>query len=312
MLRKLNQPVLVTGSTGFIGSNLVRELLNKKINPHIIVRDESNLWRIKDIIKNTQVHYADLINFTEINSLVKKIKPRTIFHLAAYGAYAFQNDKELIKSSILDSTINFLDICAETGFDVFINTGSNSEYGFMDHAMSEVDTLKPNSYYSVFKSAATLYCQYTSIEKRLPIITVRPFHVYGPYEENTRLIPVLVNHLLNNKCPPLVDPDISRDLIYINDVIELLLLIAQNPTNNGDIFNIGSGKQYTIKEIFDITSELIGANIKPKWNTMKNRSWDQKKWVSDMTKVKTVLNWEPNISLKQGLSDFIQWSKNNY
>ena len=85
--------------------------------------------------------------------------------------------------------------------------------------MKETDLLEPNSYYAIFKAATTLFCHYESISKKLPIITVRPFHVYGPYEDKTRFIPVLVNHLLQKKCPPLADPEISRDLIYIDDAM---------------------------------------------------------------------------------------------
>ena len=96
--------------------------------------------------------------------------------------------------------------------------------------MKETDLLTPNSYYAVFKAASTLYCQYESIRKKLPIISIRPFHVYGPYEENTRLIPTLISKLLNNQSPPLVASNIARDMIYIDDVVDFYLMIASKPS----------------------------------------------------------------------------------
>ena len=106
--------------------------------------------------------------------------------------------------------------CKKFKFNVFINAGSNSEYGFRKEKMNENDLVKPNSDYAVFKSASTLFCQQESIINKLPIITVRPFHVYGPYEEPTRLIPTLIRNLLKNKDSRLVSPDIVRDLIFVD------------------------------------------------------------------------------------------------
>ena len=178
--------------------------------------------------------------------------------------------------------------------------------------MSENDLLIPNSYYAVFKAAATMFCQYESSINKLPIITVRPFHVYGPYEEPSRLIPTLITNLLRNKKSRLVSPDIARDVIFVDDAIDLYLMIASKPSINGDIFNIGSGIQKTIKEIYLNLSKLLNFNTQPEWNSMKNRSWDQKNWKADMTKVKNKFNWKPKYNLKRGLTKTISWHKKFY
>ena len=213
MLSKVKQPILITGASGFIGSNLLRFFISKNIKVNIILRKKSNIWRIKDIIKKSKVFYVDLRDKKNLSKVIKKIKPKSIFHLATYGAYAHQNKFDLIKSSILDGTVNLINECKKIKFNVFINTGSNSEYGFRKNKMKESDLLTPNSYYAVFKAATTLFCQYESILNKLPIITVRPFNVYGPNEEPTRLVPTLIKNLLNNKDTPLVSPDIPRDLM---------------------------------------------------------------------------------------------------
>ena len=178
--------------------------------------------------------------------------------------------------------------------------------------MSENDVLVPNSYYSVFKSSATLLCQYESIANNLSITTVRPFHVYGPYEEPTRLIPTLIHQLINNKKSKLVSPKISRDLIFIDDVINFYLLVGTKEKLRGEIFNLGFGKKITIKDIYDYLKKITHSKVNNKWNSMKNRSWDQTVWYSNMTNVKNKLNWKPKINFKKGLYKTLIWYKNFY
>jgi len=312
MLNKIEPPILITGASGFIGSNLLRFFISKGISVNIILRKKSNIWRIKDIIDKAKIFYVDLTEKENLANVIQKIKPKSIFHLAAYGAYSHQNQAMLIKSNILDATVNLINECKKFKFRTFINTGSNSEYGFKRKKMKESDLLTPNSYYAVFKAATTLFCQYESILNKLPIITVRPFHVYGPYEKPTRLVPTLIKNLLNNKDTPLVSPDIVRDLIFIDDAINLYLTIASRPSIKGDIFNIGTGTQKTIEEIYLNLSELLHCNIKPKWNSMKMRYWDQKIWKADMSKIKKKFKWKPKHNLKQGLTKTITWHKKFY
>ena len=312
MLKKIPTPILITGAKGFIGSNLLRRLIHKGYETNIIVRTKDNCWRIEDILNKTNIFFEDLNNFKLINKIINKLKPKTIFHLAAYGAYEYQNEIEKIKKVNLDATINLLKTCSKQGFKAFVNTGSNSEYGFKKKPMKETDFLAPNSYYAIFKAATTLFCHYESISKKLPIITVRPFHVYGPYEENTRLIPTLISKLLNNQSPTLVSSNIARDMIYIDDVVDFYLMIASKPSTNGDIFNIGSGHQKTIKEVYFSISNIIKSNLKPKWNSMNNRSWDQTTWKADMSIVKKRFKWKPKNNLKQGLTKSINWHREFY
>jgi len=310
MEKLIKTPILITGSTGFIGANLTHYLVSEGYEVHLIIKNQSNTWRLNSIINNINLYNADLTEFDKIESIINKIKPKTIFHLATYGAYPYQNEMEKIKFVNLDCTINLLKICEKYNFDIFINTGSNSEYGFKEELMKESDILEPNSYYSVFKSASTLFCQYESIHKELPIVTLRPFHVYGPYEEPTRLIPVLINNLLNNNCPPLVAPQVKRDFIYIQDVIDFYIMVSTKLIGLGKIFNIGSGNQYSIEEVVRVAIDITNSTVKPKWNTMSNRVWDSEKWGADMSLVQEIYNWESNYNLYDGMKKTIQWYKN--
>ena len=111
----------------------------------------------------------------------------------------------------------------------------------------------------------------------------------------------------------MVDPKISRDLIYIDDVVDFYFKLIGSRIPYGDIFNLGSGKSYTIEEIFNKVKKLTKSSVIPEWSTMKNRSWDQENWVSSMEKAKKLLKYKTKISLESGLKSTINWiKKNNY
>jgi len=311
-IKKIKQPILITGAAGFLGSNFVRFFVLQNTKVHILIKKNSDTWRIKDIVHKTNCHYVDLKDKNKLEKTIKKIKPKTIFHFAANGAYSYQDNPNSIKENILDGTINLLNECSKYKFTTFINTGSSSEYGFKNVKMKETDFLVPNSHYSMFKSAATLYCQNESLIKDLPIVTVRPFHVFGPYEEPSRLIPTILNNFIKNKKTKLVSPNISRDLIYIDDVINFYILISQKKNLRGKIFNLGFGKKISIKLIYDYLKKITNSQLINKWNSMNNRKWDQPVWYADMSYVKTKLKWSPKINYKKGLYKTYVWHKKFY
>ena len=178
--------------------------------------------------------------------------------------------------------------------------------------MKEKDILKPNSYYSVFKISSTLFCQFQSFFNNLQIVTIRPFHVYGPYEEPRRLIPTLMSNMILNRKIKLVSPNISRDLVYVTDVINFYILIASKKNLKGQVFNLGFGKKITINKIYNYLKKITKYKKKNKWNSMKDRLWDQTIWFSDMSYVKKQLNWKPKINFKQGLKETLIWHRKFY
>jgi nucleoside-diphosphate-sugar epimerase len=311
MLNDLKGPILVTGASGFIGANLVRRLVALRPDVHVLLRDEAKLWRIQDILPKLNAHRVDLTDRKAVFECVRDVKPRTIFHLAVYGAYPFQKDVAKIEATALHGTMNLLDAAEESGFDAFINVGSSSEYGFKNAPMKETDVLEPNSHYAVFKAAATNYCAYEAASKELPVITLRPFSVYGPYEEPTRLVPTLLDKLLQGTLPPLASPDIARDYTYVDDFVDACLAAAAHPEFGGQVFNVGSGRQTTLKEIVDLAIKLTGAEVTPQWGTMGARIWDQKVWVADVSKSKEKLGWVSRTDLESGLLKTIAWLKAN-
>ena len=303
---------LITGASGFIGSVLLRKLITQKQKVHLILRKNSNTWRIDDLLNKISIHYSDLSDVKVLNEIIKKVKPNIIYHLATNGAYSYQNDaNQIIETNIL-GTWNLLQACNTVNYDLFVNTGSSSEYGFKQFPMREIDLLEPASYYAVTKSAQTLLCSHIARQEKRPIVSFRPFSVYGPFEEPKRFIPTLMKALYFNKKMNLVSPETARDQIYVDDVVEAYLKIEELKKHPGEYFNIGTGIQSTIKDVVDTAVKVTGKTVKFEWEKMASRSWDSKNWVADISKARQLLKWTPKVNLEQGLKLTWDWFQKNY
>jgi nucleoside-diphosphate-sugar epimerase len=299
--------VLITGATGFVGSNLCRRLLNEGHEVFCLLRPEHEPWRIEGIRADVRIHTVDLMDQVRLSTLVSEVRPEWIFHLAAYGAYSWQADLDrLIRTNLL-STINLMQACLETGFEIFINTGSSSEYGLKDHAPAPTESIDPNSYYAVTKASATLFCRYTASRFHLPVPTLRLYSVYGPFEEPGRFIPTLIVRGLEGSLPPLVDPLVARDYVYVRDVEDAYVRLASQPLGtNGDIFNVGTGTQTTIAEVVELARRVLGLSAAPEWGSMPRREWDTSIWRAD-NRTLVARGWQPHVNLETGFGETIRW-----
>jgi len=298
---------LVTGAAGFVGANLVRHLLTEGHQVHVICRPESDLWRLDDIKDDLLMHKAALADKEILTACMEKVRPDWVFHLAAHGAYSWQNDLERIISTNVLGTANLLYACAKTGCDAFISAGSSSEYGYKDHAPKEDECIEPNSEYAIAKAAATHLCALYAQKRGFPTTVLRLYSVYGPYEDKGRLIPTIIENGLKGKLPPLVDPTISRDFIYIDDTVAAFIAAAIQETKPGSIYNLGTGKQITLREVIALAREIFAINEEPQWGSMPNRKWDTSVWVANNEKICRELNWQPKYSFKEGLAKTAQW-----
>ena len=303
--------VLITGSTGFIGANLVRRFLKIGAEVPILTRTTSNKWRINDIFKDVNEYCVDLLDYEKLASIVLDIAPEIIVHTAVYGGYPFQKDiKKIIESDFI-GTVNLVNACKKVDFELFVNTGSSSEYGIKSRPMSEEDILEPVNDYGVSKSAATLYCQAVAIREKIPIVTLRLFSPYGYYEDPTRLIPSVVISCLKGINPEISSPNSVRDFIFIEDVIDAYMKIIETSDIGGEIFNIGYGEQHSVGEVVNKIAELTGNNVRPEWGSAPKRVNEPNVWQADITKANDVLNWEPKYSLDEGLAKTIKWFREN-
>lgn len=305
--------VLITGGAGFIGANAARAFL--ALGNQIIVAEKegADLWRLDEIKDKITIRFTDLTNAGEIEKFVAEIKPNIVLHFATYGAYQrFQQDIATTIDVNLKGTINLLHACQKVGVEAFINTGSNSEYGIKKTPMKETDILEADNLYGITKGAVTMYCQMMARKFGFPVVIIRPFAVYGPFEEKGRLIPEIITAYAKNEAPKLSSPDSVRDFIFIEDLMEGYLAVIKHIEKiKGEIFNLGSGKQTSIQEVVSVVKEITNASIEPNYGTLEKAQTEPKTWVADISKAKKMLDWEPKHTLEEGLAKNIEWFKKN-
>ncbi len=300
--------VIVTGATGFVGANLARRLLSEGHEVHLLLRQGHASWRIAEIASLVHCHEVDLGDRESLHHAFALIQPEWVFHLAVHGAYSSQTDLQQMVQTNIVGTINLVEAAVGAGVAAFVNTGSSSEYGLKDHAPTENEWLDPNSYYALTKASATQYCRHIAHRSGLHLPTLRLYSVYGPYEEPTRLIPALVTRGLRGELPPLVDPAVSRDYVYVDDVVEAYLLAATVPDQEiGAVYNVGTAVQTSLREVVDVARRVMAIAAEPVWDSMPNRGWDTNVWVSDNRKIRLALGWCPRVAFEAGLCRTIDW-----
>ena len=304
--------VILTGGTGFIGANLARRLLRDGHQVHFFVRKGYQPWRIEEIRQDIVLYELDLQDQAQLEKALKQIGPDWIFHLAAYGSSSTQKDwRQMVEANIV-GTISLVEAALKIGFQAFIHIGSSSEYGWKDHAPAEAERLDPNSPYALTKASATMFCRYTAIDRKANVITLRPYSIFGPYEDFGRFMPTLIVKGLDGSLPPLVNPNVARDFLYVDDFVEACILAATRADQEpGSIYNCGTGVQSTIQEVVRLAKGVLSIVDEPKWGSMENKIWDTHVWVSDSRRIQKVLGWCPRHDLEKGFKCMVSWFKDN-
>ncbi len=304
---------MITGGAGFIGANIVNRLLDlghKNIN--LIIKESTDLTRLKNAIKKINLYKVDLLDKELLQKIVNKINPSIIIHLATYSQYRNQQAVLPMIESNIKATLNLLNSTRKLNYDVFINTGSSSEYGIKDKPMKESDLLEPISFYASTKASATLLCQVFAKEYNKPIVTLRPFSVFGPLEEDERFIPTIIKSVIKNKPIKVTSGKQRRDFIYIDDVVDIYIKIMSNGKRlSGQILNMGTGVEHSNDEVVQKLFKVTGKKVKVEKGAFPKRLWDTSHWVADISKTKKSLKWKPRFTLEYGLKKTYEWSLRN-
>jgi len=305
------EKVFITGATGFVGSNLARRSLEQGAEVFINIRKTSDMWRIRDILHDVNPIPVDITEYGKLKDSIKKIQPDFIFHTAAYGGSADQKNTEKIIETNIIGTVNLLRSCRNIDINLFVNTGSSSEYGIKASAMAESCLLEPVTEYGVSKAAATLYCRTIAVTEKLPVVTLRLFSPYGAYEQKSRLVPSLILAALQKINPRIASRQFVRDFIFIKDVLDAYEAVIDIKNPSGKIFNIGSGQQHSVGEVVDGIIKILGNEVI--YETGIPQIWKSEPtfWQADIQKAKSELHWEPRYSLEKGLAATIDWFKVN-
>lgn len=303
--------IFVTGATGFVGANLVRTLLKKNYEVHIIKRKNSDVWRIKDVLPKLHLHEIDLLEKRFLARLLQTLKPNVIFHLANLGLYG-GIDAPLNKSLEvnLQGTVNLIEAADSIDYECFINTGSSAEYGDKNTPMKEDDVCQPTSNYALAKLASTLYAKSYATKTNKPLATLRLFSPFGPFDHPARFITETILKLLKGEEIYIKDPSAVHDYIFIEDVVSAFLQCIKNPKKlSREIINVGSGKQIQVKGVLELLTQNMVSNSKITYNDLSS---DKKvMWQAGIKKAKQVLDWHPKTNLDQGLKKTIKWFEKN-
>lgn len=307
--------ILITGGAGFVGSNIVRRLVETGNKLYLILRKDSNRTRLSSILRSVDVFENDLSDVDSLERIAKKVKPQIIMHLASSGVYSYTGmDPRSISTLLVDNvqgTINFLYATKNVGYELFINTGSCFEYGSSKIAFKENAPLHPLNAYGMTKVATTLFTDTFRKMNNLPIVTVRPFTAYGPGEDERRFISTIIRQVRNGENPSLPKEKVVRDYIFIDDVVDAYLLIAQNPKKvTGAVLNISTAKGTSLVDVAKLVTKLTGAKgIELNIGGFPIRNGEVLSLVGDPTKIKKLLGWKAKYSLVEGLKKTIEWMR---
>lgn len=306
---KLEGPIVVFGAGGFIGANLVKTILQYREDVFAVTSKPFVPWRLDDVNPKHILH-CNIIKKEQLQRVFEEHRFKTIFDLAAYGAYSKQSDVQLTYETNLIGLLNLLEITSQFSIKAFVHAGSSSEYGLNAAAPVEDAPLHPNSHYAVTKASAAQMIKYYGTLREMPVTNLRYYSIYGPYEEPDRLIPRLIEMGMKKDYPPLVQPDISRDFVYVDDAVLATLLSAnQIDAIAGQSLNIASGMKTTMRDIASTIQEIFSIDKSPEWGDFPNRKWDLKEWYGNASLAEKLIGWKNETSLKDGLLKNYEWQK---
>jgi nucleoside-diphosphate-sugar epimerase len=299
---------LVTGAAGFIGAALARRLVARGDTVTALAGPGSDPWRLDQLRDDAHVLEVDLRDADAVARTVQAARPEVVFHLAAHGAYSWQRSLHRMIDTNVTGLANLAEATFDAGARALVNAGSSSEYGLKDHAPPEDELPEPNSAYAVTKASATLLCGWVARTRGAAVTTLRLYSAYGPWEEPRRLMPALVAHGIDRRLPPLADPAIARDFVYVEDVIDAFLLAAEGAVpGEGAVYNVGSGVQTTLRELAETARRVYGIEEEPAWAAFPARDWDTDVWVADARRTDAELGWQARTPLDAGLAAFAHW-----
>lgn len=306
--------VLVTGATGFLGAALTHALAALGCaDLYALRRRSSDTGRLRAVERSLRFVEADLRNAMEVKEAIRQARPEVVFHCAVYGGVHGQADPSRIRATAVDGTANLIAAIEEPGScDLLVNSGSSSEYGVSPGPMRETQATAPTSAYGAAKVAATMLCHEAHVRGRVATVTVRPFSAYGPFEDESRLVPSVLRALLAGQTPKVGSGRQRRDWIYVGDLVELYFMVATRPGARGLVLNGGGGRDATVRQMVEAvveeTARATGRRIEPAWGAFADRPDEPPQWRADMTRAAQVLGFRPRTDLDAGVAHTVAFA----
>ena len=301
--------VLVTGGEGFLGAHLAQRLGADGHEVHIVSRpNPGRRWKLLDLLAaEARVHAVDLLDHHGLAAAVAAIQPERVFHLAA--RVDLERSSEMARLCIgenITATVNLLDALQRSDVASVVFTSTTEVYGAGPVPFREEQALDPPSPYSVSKIAGESFCRLWAGTFHCPVRIVRLAAGYGPGQRIERLIPTVIMSALRKEPLTLRSPDHRRDYLFATDAIDAIVRAADVPLPAGATLNIGSTDVVAIREIASqILTALNCADLPVTYGS--GRINEPPCLATDASKARAQLNWQPEVSLEEGLERTIAW-----
>ncbi|MHA1983351.1 MAG: NAD-dependent epimerase/dehydratase family protein [Candidatus Hodarchaeales archaeon] len=314
------EKILITGALGTLGSNLIVKLLENYSKLKIIAVDliEGLTSPLKQEIgkfEKSSFRYfrLDIKNSYKFTNLLEEHRPDVIIHLASLVNVS--KDFELLKNS-LDVNFNTLfpiiDYSYKYKIQKLILTGSSDEYGDNISPFNENINVKPISPYSYTKSLGALTAQFVHRVYEIPVVFLRPFAFFGPYQRNNMFIPSLFKAIINGDAEfKMSSGKQIRDINYVLDIAEGFIKAVFTNKIEGKIFNLGSGQSLELKFIANLIKKVTKSDVKLLYGALPYRKSEIMNMVADTNLSSKYLNWKSETPLERAFLETFQWYQAN-
>lgn len=299
---------LVTGAAGFVGVNLCRGLAAAGAEVHGVVRPGGSSWRLPALSEAGTIHAVDLADAGAVLELVGRVGPEVLVHAAARSAYDRQAPLGAVVADTVLGLAHVLDAAAEAPLRRLVLLGSSLVYDPEGAPYREDHPLGPVTRRGATKAAASLLALQHARQAGLPLVELRLFSVYGPWEPPHRLVPRAIRAALLGEELPLTQPGLRRDLVYVGDVVEACLAAAAGGAElDGRVVNVGSGREVANEEVVRAVEEATGKPVRVRAGAYPAHGSDRPHWSADVGLARELLGWTARHSLGEGLARTVPW-----
>jgi NAD dependent epimerase/dehydratase len=318
-LRIKNKKVLVTGAGGFVGSHLVEVLVKSGAKVKAFVHYNSrNDWGMledveKNILREVEVIASDLRDADAVRKAVKG--QEVVFHLGALIGipYSYVNPRDVVDTNV-GGTLNVLTAGRDFKVEKIIHTSTSEVYGTAQYVpMDENHPVNPQSPYAASKLSADLLALSFHRSYDLPVGVIRPFNIYGPRQSARAVIPSITIQALVKKKVNLGSISPTRDLTFVTDSALGFIAFAECGKTVGEVVNLGSNREVSIRELIQIVSTCLNKKIKiiKERKRVRPEKSEVERLFSDSRKAKTLFSWNPKLDIEEGIRRTISWIEKN-
>lgn len=310
----MSNKVLVTGGAGFMGSALVRCLVQNE--QEVFVYDNfatGAAGNLKGVLPSDHIIRGDVEGWKFMKT-ISNTNPSLVYHLAAdpYIPMSYDYPERFMRTNF-QGALNVLMTCKTFEVKRVIHYSTSEVYGSAQSIpMNETHPTLPQSVYAVSKLAGDQLCRVLAKEQDIPVVVVRPFNCYGPRETHPYVIPEIISQLSRSDKVVLGNLEARRDFTYVDDTAQAICKLATKTGIEGQVFNVGSGVDYSIKELTDATSVIMkGGPVKIEIDKTRLRPYDVTRLVCDNSKIRDLTGWTPETSIENGLRKTVEWYLTN-